>query len=57
MPGDEEDPGAVEAGVVTYIDNRLATFDAFAEPTYRAAPFAEPYEGDEPPGPDTEEVI
>jgi gluconate 2-dehydrogenase gamma chain len=57
FPGDPDDPGAVEAGVVTYIDNKLASFDAFAEPTYRAALFAEAYQGDEPPGPDTDEVI
>jgi gluconate 2-dehydrogenase gamma chain len=57
VPGDQDDPGAVDAGVVTYIDSKLASFEAFAEPTYRSAPYAEPYEGDTPPGPDTDEVI
>jgi gluconate 2-dehydrogenase gamma chain len=39
LPGDPDDPGAREAGVVYYIDNVLASGDGFAEPTYHAAPF------------------
>lgn len=49
MPGTPADPGAREAGVVTYIDNLLANTDGFAEPTYRQAPFAQVYTGTEPP--------
>lgn len=40
VPGDADDPGATEAGVVVYIDAKLAEFENFAEPTYHAAPFA-----------------
>lgn len=50
LPGDADDPGAREAGVVTYIDHLLATFpDGFAQPIYREGPFAEPYQGEQPP--------
>ncbi len=49
LPGTPDDPGAREAGVVTYIDNMLAFNEGFDEPTYRHAPFAEVYEGDQPP--------
>lgn len=49
MPGTPEDPGAREAGVVTYIDNMLAYDDPFAQSTYRSPPFAETYAGDSPP--------
>ncbi|MBE1523445.1 gluconate 2-dehydrogenase subunit 3 family protein [Nesterenkonia lutea] len=48
IPGDDEDPGAVQAGVPIFIDRKLEMFEAFAEPTYREGPFAEGYEGDEP---------
>lgn len=41
IPGDEQDPGAREAGVLTYIDAKLASFDAFPEPTFFSAPFVE----------------
>lgn len=41
IPGDEQDPGAREAGVVTYIDTKLASFETFAEPTFFEAPFVE----------------
>ncbi len=50
LPGSPDDPGAREAGVVTYIDHLLASFpDGFAQPIYREGPFAEPYRGDQPP--------
>jgi gluconate 2-dehydrogenase gamma chain len=49
MPGDPSDPGAHEAGVVTYIDNALAFGNGFDEPTYMEPPFAKEYEGDTPP--------
>jgi gluconate 2-dehydrogenase gamma chain len=50
IPGDPDDPGAREAGVVYYIDRLLANGDGFAEPTYRQPPFAQSYaEGEEPP--------
>jgi gluconate 2-dehydrogenase gamma chain len=49
MPGDPDDPGAREAGVLFYIDRLLASGDGFAEPTYRQPPFASTYSGDEPP--------
>ncbi len=49
LPGTPDDPGAREAGVVTYIDNMLSFNEGFAEPTYRQAPFAEVYEGDTSP--------
>jgi gluconate 2-dehydrogenase gamma chain len=42
IPGDEHDPGAREACVVTYIDHKLARFATFATPTYFHAPFAKP---------------
>ncbi|MDX2377264.1 gluconate 2-dehydrogenase subunit 3 family protein [Microbacterium sp. LRZ72] len=41
MPGSEGDPGAVEAGAVDYIDQKLARYDAFAQPSYLAAPFVD----------------
>ena len=40
LPGTPEDPGAHEAGVVTYIDNFLAYNDGLAEWTYREGPWA-----------------
>jgi gluconate 2-dehydrogenase gamma chain len=48
LPGSADDPGAREAGVVIYIDAKLARFDQFAEPTYWEGPFAEGYEGARP---------
>lgn len=57
IPADAAGPGAREAGATTYIDAALASFEAFAEPTYAAGPFAEGYTGDTPPGPDTDEVV
>ena len=42
IPGDASDPGAREACVVNYIDQKLARFDSFATPTYFQPPFAKP---------------
>jgi gluconate 2-dehydrogenase gamma chain len=39
LPGTPEDPGAREAGVVTFIDAMLADFADFDEPTYVQGPF------------------
>lgn len=49
LPGDADDPGAREAGVVFYIDNLLAQQEGFVMPSYREPPFAEVYEGATPP--------
>jgi len=42
IPGSAQDPGAIEACVPAYIDNKLAQFASFATPTYFRAPFAKP---------------
>ena len=59
LPGTPDDPGAREAGVLYYIDNLLSYRDGFAEAIYRDPPYAETYEGDEPPEDqtDTSQVI
>ncbi len=49
LPGTPDDPGAREAGVVTYIDNLLAFNEGYDSPTYRQPPFAQTYDGDAPP--------
>ena len=49
IPGTPEDPGAREAGVLTFIDHMLATADGWAEPTYLEPPFVKTYEGETPP--------
>lgn len=49
IPGTPDDPGAREAGVVSYIDGFLAYHEGFPEPTYRQPPYAMTYEGDAPP--------
>lgn len=41
LPGTPDDPGAVDAGVLTFIDVKLAAYEGFWEPTYREPPFAE----------------
>ncbi len=41
MPGTTDDPGAHEAGVVTYIDALLAYNEGYAEFTYLQGPFAQ----------------
>ncbi len=56
IPGDDDDPGAVQAGVPVYIDRKLDMFEAFAEPTYRHGPFAEGYEDGEEPSEDPDSV-
>ena len=40
LPGSADDPGAHEAGVVTYIDNFLAYNQGYAEWTFLQGPFA-----------------
>jgi hypothetical protein len=40
LPGSPDDPGAREAGVVTYIDNLLAIQEGLQQPVYRVGPFA-----------------
>lgn len=57
MPGSPDDPGAREAGVVTYIDNLLAVSGAFAEKTYHQGPWAQTYEGDQPPATPTPDDV
>lgn len=49
MPGSPDDPGAREAGVTIFIDRALAWNDGFTEPAYMQPPFAQTYEGDQPP--------
>jgi gluconate 2-dehydrogenase gamma chain len=49
IPGSPEDPGAREACVPTYIDQKLAQFESFATPTYFHPPFAKPASGTIPP--------
>jgi len=49
LPGTPEDPGAREAGVLTFIDAMLARAEGYAEPTYTAGPYARFHEGDTPP--------
>ncbi len=51
IPGTPQDPGAREAGVVTFIDNMLATNQGDVEPTYSSGPFAHTYDSDTPPPP------
>lgn len=49
LPGSPEDPGAREAGVVYYIDFVLSTNEGINMSVYLAGPYAQAYEGDEPP--------
>jgi gluconate 2-dehydrogenase gamma chain len=56
LPGTPDDPGAREAGVVYYIDFVLANNEGINESVYLAGPYAQAYEGDEPPD-DVEGVI
>lgn len=51
MPGTDDDPGAVQAGVPFYIDGKLSQFDGHAEPTFTRGPFARAYSGPEAPEP------
>jgi gluconate 2-dehydrogenase gamma chain len=41
IPGSPEEPGALQAGVPTFIDAKLAEFDGFAEPTFLRGPTVE----------------
>src|SRR5690606_25255280 len=52
MPDDGNGPGAAQAGVVVYIDAKLAQFEGFPDPAYHAPPFAAPDGG---PGIEVEE--
>lgn len=56
VPGDEDSPGAREAGVVFYIDHLLAQHTGYPEPAYMQGPFAQTYDGDEPPDEDGEAI-
>lgn len=49
IPGSAADPGAREAGVPTYIDNKLARFPSFAQPTYHEGPWARFVDDPNPP--------
>lgn len=49
FPGSPESPGAREAGVVVYIDNLLSRPSGYAQYIYRLPPFAETYNGEQPP--------
>ncbi|MFW2514593.1 gluconate 2-dehydrogenase subunit 3 family protein [Demequina sp. SO4-13] len=55
IPGDEASPGAREAGVLYYIDHKLAEHEFFAEPTYIRGPFAR--EAGEGPSSDDGETV
>lgn len=57
IPGTPNDPGAHEAGVVTYIDNMLAFNDGYNEATYLHGPWAQIYTGDSPPPGGTAETV
>lgn len=54
IPGDDDDPGAVQAGVPVYIDRKLSRFGDYPDATFRQGPYAVGYaEGEQPPsGPD-----
>lgn len=49
LPGTPDDPGAREMGAVVYIDYVLAMQEGYGERTYREPPYAQTYEGDQPP--------
>jgi gluconate 2-dehydrogenase gamma chain len=55
IPGSDGVPGAREANVVGFIDQRLAEDEGI--PTFTDPPYAKPYHGKVPPGPDTDQVI
>jgi gluconate 2-dehydrogenase gamma chain len=52
MPGSPDDPGAHEAGVVTYVDTALAWHEGNDQGTYIKPPFAMTYTGSTPPAND-----
>jgi gluconate 2-dehydrogenase gamma chain len=55
LPSSPGIPGASTSGVVDFIQRRLALDEGI--PTYVDPPFVRTYEGAEPPGPDTDQVI
>jgi gluconate 2-dehydrogenase gamma chain len=55
IPGAQGVPSASEAGVLDFVDQRLARDEGV--PTYLSPPFAKAYSGPTPPGPDTDQVI
>jgi gluconate 2-dehydrogenase gamma chain len=55
IPGAPGVPSASEAGVVEFVDRRLALDQGV--PTYTDPPYAQGYHGSRPPGPDTADVI
>lgn len=57
IPGDDDDPGAVQAGVTIYIDEKLASFEEFAEPTFMQEPHAEESNGEDSPEGDSVVLI
>ncbi len=57
IPGDVDDPGAREAGVIYYIDRMLSSGDGYAEPTYQQGPFAATFDGDTPPNDTIRQVV
>src|SRR5438132_447265 len=40
VPGSPDDPGATEACVIGFVDQKLASYQSFATPTYFKGPFA-----------------
>lgn len=56
LPGTPDDPGAREAGVVYYIDYALSNNEGINRSVYLAGPYAQAYEGDQPPD-DVEGVV
>jgi gluconate 2-dehydrogenase gamma chain len=44
IPGDDDDPGAVQAGVVEYIDRLLGTHEGYPQRTYTSGPYADTYD-------------
>ena len=57
IPGDASDPGAREACVPSFIDQKLAAFENFATPTYFMPPFAKPVKRSTGPQPGARKSI
>jgi gluconate 2-dehydrogenase gamma chain len=57
IPGTADDPGAREACVPAYIDQKLATFTSFSTPTYFLPPFAKPVKHSAGPQPHATDAI
>lgn len=55
IPGAPGVPSASEAGVISFIDQRLSSDEGV--PTYTSPPYAKAYNGPKPPGPDTDQII